>query len=362
MSAQDLRGRPRAGRRAAEVGASAPWHATAPAGGLARRVARGTGVTAWLLAWTAAVAASATVLVEADVPGWVAPAGAGALTVLHTVLLSRRAGGRVAGWGLLVLVLVVVGLVWAEPWALSAVAVLCALTAAVAAVLVTRPAATFPSAALELVLAVAVASAGGVGVAAVGAPLEPQRFALLVVGAALALTIAVVWNLGAGLHGLGRRGLLLIVGGAALVTALVVYTEVLSRYGASVLVDPFERAADWSGDNLGGVPRPVEAVLGFPALLWGVATRSERRQGWWICAFGVLGTAAVATTLAAPRLDPAYAGISLGYSAAIGLVLGLVVLRIDRALAGSNRSGRRAARTASAVGTRPEPARSHPLR
>jgi hypothetical protein len=172
----------------------------------------------------------------------------------------------------------------------------------------------------------------------------------------------VVWQLGAGLHGLGRRGLVLIVGFAVAVTALGVYTEVLTRYGSATLLDPYEGATSWARDRLGGVPRPVEALLGIPVLIWGVATRSQRRQGWWMCAFGVVATGAVATTLAGQRLDPVYAAISLGYSALVGLVLGLVVLLVDRALTRARQSGRRAARTTNEVATRPEPARTHPLR
>lgn len=325
---------------------------------------RGVAVTGWLVLWLVAVAATATALVDidAEVPGWVARAGAGAVTVLHTVALSRRAGSRTFAWGLLVTLLVAGGLVWAEPWALSAVAVLCAVTSAVGAVLVTCPAATVVGVLVELVVAVGFAAAGGVAVAAVNAPLEPRRFGLLVIGLALAVAIVAVWQLGAGLHGLGRRGLVLIIGFAALVTLLVVYTEALSRYGSATLLDPFEQAADWSRNRLGGVPRPVEAVLGIPVLIWGVVTRSQRRQGWWMCAFGVVGTAAVATTLAAPGLDPVYAVTSLGYSALVGLVLGLVLVQVDRALTRARRSGRRAARTTGEVTTRPEPARTHPLR
>ena len=364
MQASEARGREPVGRRARSH-QSVPQRYQPPGQrrGLVRAALRGAAMTTWFALWLVAVAAAGTALVDVDVevPGWVARAGAGGVTVLHTVALSRRAGSRTFAWGVLVTLLVAGGLAWAEPWALSAVAVLCAVASAVAAVLVTRPAATVVGVVVELMVTVGFAAAGGVAVAAVNAPLESQRFALPVIGLALVLAIVVVWQLGAGLHGLGRRGLGLIIGFAAAVTLLVVYTEALSRYGSATLLDPYEQAADWSRDRLGGVPRPVEALLGIPVLIWGVATRSQRRQGWWMCAFGVVGTGTIATTLAAPRVDPVYAATSLGYSVLIGLVLGLVVVQVDRALTRS-RSGRRAARTGGEVTTRPEPARTHPLR
>src|SRR3954452_12070226 len=41
----------------------------------------------------------------------------------------------------------------------------------------------------------------------------------------------------------------------------------------------------WSRNHLGAFPRPIEAVLGVPALAWGCHMRARRRQGWWLCAF-----------------------------------------------------------------------------
>lgn len=324
----------------------------------------GYGVTAWVVAWLGGVAAAASVLLDADVdlPDWVALLGAGELTVLHTVAVSRRTGGRTVTWAVLVAVLVVVGLVWSEPWSLSGVAVLAAVTSAVAAVLLTRPGPTAAGVVLELLVALAIAAAGALAVAAVEAPLEPQRFTLVVVGLSLAVVIAVVWQLGPRLHGLGRRGLVLVIIGAAFLTALGVYAEMLTIYGSEEITGPLDRTVAWVADNLGGVPRPVEALIGFPALVCGVATRAHRRQGWWLCVFGALGTGAVTTTLANPSTGLGYAAVSLGYAAAIGLILGLVVLRADRAMAGGSRGGRRVDRMAAVNRTRPEPGRSQPLR
>ena len=326
--------------------------------------ARGHAVTGWVVAWLLGVAAAASVLLDADldVPDWVPLLGAGALAVLHTVALTHRTGGRTVTWAALVAALVVGGLVWSEPWTLSGVAVLVAVTSAVAAVLLTRPGQTAAASTLELFVALAIAAAGAVAVAAVEAPLEPQRFTLVVVMLALAVVIAEVWQLGPRLHGLGRRGLVLVIFAAAVLASLGVYAEILTVYGSEDVTGPLDQTVAWVADNLGGVPRPAEALIGFPALVCGIATRAHHRHGWWLCVFGALGTGAVTTTLADPSTGLQYAAVSLGYAAAIGLVLGLAVLRADRAMSGGSRGGRRVDRVAAVNRTRPEPGRTQPLR
>jgi hypothetical protein len=109
--------------------------------------------------------------------------------------------------------------------------------------------------------------------------------------------------------------------------------------------------------HLGAVPRPIEALVGFPALVWGVAIRSRRRQGWWMCAFGSLGAAGVATSLIQPDTPLADSIAATGYDVLIGGVLGLVLVLLDRLLTGG---GRRAAAAKEAT-ERPEPARLAPL-
>ena len=117
----------------------------------------------------------------------------------------------------------------------------------------------------------------------------------------------------------------------------------------------------WMNNNLGGVPRPVEVLVGFPMLIWGVSTRARRRQGWWMCAFAALGTATVATSLAAPTVQPEYAGWSLLYSAILGLCVGLLVSHVDMLLTGGG--GQRARRgDLVEAERRPEPGRTEPLR
>ena len=94
----------------------------------------------------------------------------------------------------------------------------------------------------------------------------------------------------------------MIVGGGAVLALGLAYAELLRLYGTPGFVSWIFDAAEWSQDNLGGVPRPMQALLGIPMLLWGVHLRARRRQGWWACAFGVAGLVPIAHVLADPRL------------------------------------------------------------
>jgi hypothetical protein len=158
---------------------------------------------------------------------------------------------------------------------------------------------------------------------------------------------------------MGRRGFILIVGGAVLVAALLVYSWFLREYGSESLVDRINDTVSSMRDGLGGVPRPVEVLIGFPVLIWGVSTRASRRQGWWMCAFAALGTATVATSLAAPTIEPEYAALSLLYSAILGLLFGLL-LRIDVLFTGGGQRARHSGDDEDLI--RPEPGRTEPLR
>ena len=335
--------------------------------GLLSRMAHSSAVLLWLLAWGAGAAAAATsvVFVE-DVPAWVALWGGGLVTWLHTVALAHRVGARTWLWGALAALAIAAALVTERAWALSGISVLAAVVSGVVAVLLTRPAATALGSLFEFGWAMVVAVAGALAVAGLNAPVRVERYTLAVLCLALALAIGLVWQLGAGLHGMGRRGLAIVVGGAALLAALLVYSQVLRTYGSEAIVDGVDDTVRWLQDNLHGVPRPAEALIGFPALVWGIATRASRRQGWWMCAFGALGTATVASSLAAQRLDPEYAALSALYSVVIGVLLGLLVRRIDLVVTGRRErgraAGRRVLRTGEVAVLRPEPGRTQPLR
>ena len=80
----------------------------------------------------------------------------------------------------------------------------------------------------------------------------------------------------------------------ALLVVGLAYTAALTRWGSPELRMDVDSAKDWMRDHLGAVPHPIEALLGVPALAWGVTMRDRRRQGWWVCAFGATATATAA--------------------------------------------------------------------
>jgi hypothetical protein len=336
-------------------------------------------VAAWVLLWLAAAAAAATAVVDldaatdlasgsgadvgVDLTDWVPRTGGGVVAVLYTAALAHRVGGSTWLWTGLALAGTAAGLLSERSWALSAVAVLAAVVSGVVAVLLTRPARTVWRSLVECLVALVLASAGALAVAGINAPVRPERYSLAVAGLGLALAIGLVWRLGPERHGLGPRGLAAVVGGAVAVVGLLAYTQVLRTYGSPEVVDRLDETVTWLTDTLRGVPRPVAALVGFPALVWGCNARGRRPSGWWPCVFGVSGTALVASSLAPPRLDPELVALSTAYTVGIGVVLGMVLWRIDRVLTRARgtagATGRRAARSDRPV--RAEPGRTRPL-
>ena len=67
----------------------------------------------------------------------------------------------------------------------------------------------------------------------------------------------------------------------------------------------------------------------MPALTWGTHMRARRRQGWWVCAFGVALTAPVAYALVDPGRTVLEATLATAYGAVIGLLIGYLLIRID---------------------------------
>lgn len=312
---------------------------------------------AWLLSLVAVVAG----LVSLDALGQSQLAQqslAAALGVVLAVGLARRSGGRVAP--ALVLAAIFGGAAVASKWAplLAGAAVATGVLAGCLAVLITRPAPTFPAVVREVVIALLVATAGGIGAAGFAVEVDNERFVYTVLGLTLVSTTALVYRLGGGLHNLGRRGLLLSAGALVLLVVVVVYTAALTRYGDPGLVAEVGRAEDWTRENLGGVPHPVEVLIGIPALAWGVSLRSRRRQGWWACAFGTAATAHVASDLIDAGDLESSTALAATYSIVLGLLLAFILIRLERVLTG--RTGRRAADDPS-IPPRVEPGRWQPL-
>ena len=318
------------------------------------------------MAWCVLVALGLAALVCAMVPvgpGWLGHAGAVTVASTYAWALSARTGGRPLVFGFLAAALGVAVVVTDEDYLRTGAAVMTCVVAAVLAVMATVPAVTFARAARECVVAVLIAAIGALATVGFEPAITVSRFEYATFGLALAGAFAVVYRLGAGLHGLGRRGVLIVIVGGLVLAGTLLYAELLRRYGTPSLVESLLGAVRWSRDHLGAFPRPVETVLGVPALAYGCHMRARRRQGWWVCAFGVAATSATASALANPAIELTEAGLSVLYGLVVGLVIGLVVIRLDLFLTGAPQGsrGRRSRTAEEATALRPEPPRTATL-
>jgi hypothetical protein len=245
------------------------------------------------------------------------------------------------------------------PVLLAGATVVTAAMGAVLGVLSTVPAARYAGVVRECLIATFVAAVSAFAANAYDAPISVERSEYLALALALLGTLALVYRLGAGLQGLGTRGAVVVVGGLALLAVTLAYTEALARWGSPEIISMLETTWSDLRTTLGAVPRPLEALLGFPALAWGISTRARRRQGWWPCAFGAAGLAGISTCLLDPRVTLLEAGLQCAYGLGIGLVLGYLVVRVDAFLSGTR--GARARRAEEATAHRPEPRRTSAL-
>lgn len=309
-----------------------------------------------LIAWLVGAAGAGTAVVSVNVPTWIERPSAALLMVVFAVGLTHRGGGYLRIWMPITLVLGVLAVVLETNVLLASAAAVTAVLGAVWAVLVTRPATTAIGAIGEYALTLVVALSGTVAVAAWNAPVNYQRFNLTVLAISLGLVITLVWNLGAGLHGLGRQNFAILAGIAALVLLVLVYSSFVRSHGSHALVRMLSDWVIWMRQHINGVPRPVEVFIGFPALVVGISLRSRRREGWWILVFAVIGTGMVTTSLVTPGAFPTYIGLSTLYSSILGLIVGLIL----RQQVMKERSAR-AARAIEEV-VRVEPPRFAPLK
>ncbi len=335
--------------------------ATPPAPLPQSRIAHGVGTTLWLLVLAGAVAALVANLIGAR-GHWFADAGAVATTTAYAWGLAARTGGRPGIFAVLALVLGVVVVVVDSDGLRSGAAVVTTVLTAVLAVMVTVPAVTMRSAVGEILVALVVAVIGAMATLAWAPVVALDRFQYTALGLSLVASFLTVFRLGAGFHGLGTRGILAVVVGSVILALTVGYAELLRRYGTQSLVDSLDQAVRWSRHHLGAFPRPIVALLGVPALTWGTHMRARRRQGWWVCAFGVALTAPVAYGYVDPGRSVREVSLALGYGVVIGLVLGFLLIRIDLAATGGSPSrGRRSAGSGDTEPLRPEPGRTYPL-
>jgi hypothetical protein len=311
------------------------------------------------------VLAAAAALVAAllgYVGDWLADVGAVATSTAYAWGLAARTGGRPEIISLDTLLLGGVVVSVDENSLRSGAAVVTAVLTAVFAVMVTVPASSFVAAVRETIVALLIAAIGAMATLAWAPVVDLHRFEYTVLGLSLVAAFLTVHRLGAGFHGLGTRGIVTVVAGSLMLAVTVGYAELLQRYGTHSLVETLDDAVRWSHHHLGAFPRPIVALLGVPALVWGTHMRARRRQGWWVCAFGIALTAPVAYALVDPGRSVKEVSLATGYGAVLGLVLAFLLIRIDLRLSGRRSArGRRQAEIDEVTAVRPEPGRSHAL-
>lgn len=290
---------------------------------------------------------------------WLPQIGAVIVATTYVWALAARTGGRPVVFSLLTALVGAITL-WADRDVLrNGAAVMVCVASAVLAVIATVPAVKLRHAIREVVVATLVAGLGALATVGLQPNLDAVRFDYVTLGLALTGAFIVVYRLGAGFHGLGRRGIFIVVVGALVLGVTLAYAELLTRYGTPVLVERLSDTGAWLRETVGASPRPIIALLGVPALVWGTHMRARRRQGWWVCAFGVGATAPIAQALVDPALTRAEAALAVGYAVVLGLLLGAVLIRADLRLTGQRGRGARRAEEAAAI--RPEPARIEAL-
>jgi hypothetical protein len=323
-----------------------------------RRLGRTGSFVTWLVVTLAGV--GLLVAATADLgPTWFTSVGTVTVATAYTWALCARTGGRPFAYSVLALGAGVLTLDLDRDLLRGAAAVGTAVISGVLAVMATVPAARFSTVVREVGVAAALAVGGAFAVVGFEPRIAVERFEYTTFVLGVLLALALVWRLGAGLHGLGRRGLVIVVVGSVVLGAALAYAETLRHYGSPALIGALGDLTAWTRDTFGAVPRPLLFVLGIPALAWGVHMRARRRQGWWVCAYGTAATISLANTLIRPRESLLQAGLADAYSVVLGLMVGYVVIRLDLAVTGPR--GARARRAEEARAIRPEPRRTSPL-
>ncbi len=292
-------------------------------------------------------------------PPWLERAGAVLVAGVYTGVLAWRSGGRPFLVGAGAVLVGAAAVVTDVPVLRTGAAVLLTVIAGVLGVMVTVPAVRARRAVGEVLVAMGVAAVGALAALGFGPVVQPTRFEYVSLGLALVVSLMLVYRLGAGLHGLGRRGLVLVVSGGLVLAVSLAYGELLRRYGTPGIVDTLLAAASWFREHLGGVPRPIAVLLGVPALMWGSHMRARRRQGWWVCAFGVTATVTVAHSMLTPATSVLEAALGAAYTLVLGIVIGYGLIVADRTLTAPR--GARSRRAEEAAAVRPEPSRTAPL-
>lgn len=277
------------------------------------------------VAWLIGTAGSATSIIDVNAPNWLWRPSAALLLVVFALMLTHRVGGHMRIWVTLATVLAGGAVLTEMNILLAAAAGTTAVISAVAAVMFTRPASSLIQVLREYLAMLALALSGAVGVAAWNASVDARPFGLVVMAVSVTLALATVWQLGSGLHGLGRSHLKLLIVIAAIALGLFFYGSFVRTQGSESFKDLLDQTIVWMRQNVGGVPRPYEFLIGFPALIAGTSMRARYREGWWVCVIAVVGTVIVVVSLIDPGAYPTYFALSTLYSAILGLVIGLVL-------------------------------------
>ncbi len=292
-------------------------------------------------------------------PDQLSRSGAAAIAAAYTWALAARTGGRPFIFGGVALAVGLAVVLLDSDMLTTGAAVMACVVSAVLAVMATVPAVRSLQAAREAVIAVLIAAVGGIATVGFEPVINLARFEYTTLGLSLAGALIMVYRLGAGLHGLGTRGMATVVVGTVLLAITLAYAELLRRYGTPGLVEWLFDGVRWTRTELGAFPRPIEAVLGIPALVWGCHMRARRRQGWWVCAFGVAATAPVANSALNTTITRTEASLAVLYAVVVGILVGWVLIRVDVRLTAPR--GRRGRRAEEATAVRPEPRRTSAL-
>ncbi len=193
--------------------------------------------------------------------------GAAGATWLAGLLLARRVGGPIPLVAAFAGACAVVLLLEPRGWVLSAGAVAAAVTYGLLGMVMTCPSAGLRTV-REAGLVAVVGAVGAVVVTGFDVSLRPYRFRMLALALTLIAALALARRLGMGLQSLGRRGLVVIVVGVVVLVCGFAYTQAVRHWGSSGVV-AFGDASDRIHEWLGASPRTVEALVGFPATIWG---------------------------------------------------------------------------------------------
>lgn len=327
-----------------------------------RRVGRGAFILVLLLTTAVGGAGLLASALEESVlglgPRTLSGIGATLVATAYSFALAARTGGRPVVFGTLAAVLGAVVVIADLDSLRSGAAVLTCVVASLLGLVATVPAARMWQAVREVLLALVISAFGAAGAIGFEPLLAIDRFRYAIFALSLLWVLVLAFQLG-GRHGLGRRGLVVVLLGAGLLAFVLAYAELLRDYGDTWVVLRLMDFAGWSRDTLGAFPEPLQALIGIPALMWGVHMRARRRQGWWVCAFGVTALVPFGYLLAQPGWDLADVALTELYTLVVGLVVGAVLIRADVAWLGSR--GRRADRGDLAAASRPEPRRTRAL-